>query len=142
MNSENQTIFFRAMMTGLFVGIVDTIVCLIYNIAYREFTGYTPSGLINVSSLIFAVNIVLLLIGIIYSVFLRVFRKGDFPFAVFFIGLTILLTLKAIAINRFPDEKLNNDFRGLLGGIILILGISASCLPLLYRSRKFDEFIL
>jgi hypothetical protein len=85
MNSQQHPSFFNATMTGLFVGIIDTLICLSYNIGYRNFTGYMPSAIINVSSLIFAVNLIL---------------------------------------------------------FVLILGVSAACVPFLYRSKKFLEHVI
>ena len=112
---HEHSVFFKTMMTGLFVGIIDTLICLTYNIFYRDLTGYVPSELINVSSLIFGV--------------------------VFF-ALTMFLGWKTEMIQRFADTQVNHEFRGLLLGIVLICGISAACLPLLYNSRKFNEFAI
>ena len=61
MSYERDSTFTRAMMAGLFIGIVDTLICLAYNAGYRDINGYISSEIINVSSLIFAVN--LLLVG-------------------------------------------------------------------------------
>ena len=141
-NEQEHSVFFRTMMTGLFVGIIDTVICLAYNIFYRDFTGYVPSELINVSSLIFGVNLILLLIGMIYFLFKRASRGGDVVFGVFFLAVTLFLAWKTEMIQRFPDVRVNHEFRGLLLGIVLICGISAACLPLLYNSRKFSEFAL
>jgi hypothetical protein len=142
MHNEQNSVFFKAMMTGLFVGIVDTVICLIYNIGYRNYTGYIPSSLINVSSLIFAVNLLLAALGIAYFGFLSAFKKGDVAFALLAVGVTILLFWKTEGLTRFDDAKLDAGFRGLLGGIVLILGLSTACIPFLYRSRRFlDAFI-
>jgi len=141
-NEQEHSVFFRTMMTGLFVGIIDTVICLAYNIFYRDFTGYVPSELINVSSLIFGVNLILLLIGMIYFLFKRASRGGDVIFEDFFLAVTLVLAWKTEMIQRFPDVQVNHEFRGLLLGIVLICGISAACLPLLYNSRKFSEFAL
>jgi hypothetical protein len=142
MNNEHQSIFFKAMMTGLFVGIIDTLICLTYNIAYRSLTGYAPSSIINVSSLIFAVILILLLVGIAYYAFLRVSGKGDVLYLVAILLLTVFLTWKSVKLVRFNDSRLDNGFRGLLTGIVLILGIGAACLPFLYRNKNFMEHII
>jgi len=106
MNGQHEhSMFFRTMMTGLFVGIVDTVICLAYNIFYRDITGFVPSVFINVSSLIFAINLVLLIVGIIYYAFKKMFRKGDTVFGIFFILLTLFLTWKTELIHRFPDIR-------------------------------------
>jgi len=139
---HEHSMFFKTMMTGLFVGIIDTLICLAYNIFYRDFTGYVPSELINVSSLIFGVNLVLLIVGMIYFLFKKAARGGDVIFGVFFLAVTLFLAWKTEMIQRFADVHVNHEFRGLLLGIVLICGISAACLPLLYNSRKFNDFAI
>ena len=81
METEQPSLFFKAMMTGLFIGIVDTIICLTYN-------------------------------------------------------------WKAEIGHRFTDYAVNMGFRGLLTGIILILGVSSAALPFLGRSRFFEKYVL
>jgi hypothetical protein len=142
MNNERYSIFFKAMMTGLFVGIIDTLICLVFNIAYRNATGYLPSSLINVSSLIFVVNLLLLVIGIIYFFFLSASKRGDVLFEVVAIAVTVWLIWKTAELTRFGDPKLDSGFRGLLGGIILILGASTACIPFLFRSRRFVDAVI
>lgn len=142
MNNEQHSIFYNAMMTGLFVGIIDTLICLTYDIGYRDLTGYLPSAIINVSSIIFAVNLILLLAGIIYYVFLRVFKKGDGWYLAAMLLLTAFLTWRSVEIVRFNDSRLDGGFRGLLSGIVLILGISAACLPFLFRNKKFMDHVI
>lgn len=129
-------------MTGLFVGIIDTIICLTYNIAYRDISGYEPSALINVSSLIFAVNLLLLMIGLLYFVFARFLGKGDAIFTIFMVLLTIFLFRQIEVGHRFTDYALNVGFRGLIGGILIILGVSAAAIPFLSRSRFFEKYVL
>ena len=129
-------------MTGLFVGIIDTVICLAYNLGYRNYTGYLPSSLINVSSLIFAVNLLLLVIGIVYFFFLRMFKLGDVFFEVVAITVTVWLIYKTAGLQRFDDPKLDSGFRGLLGGIVVILGASTACIPFLFRSRRFVDKVI
>ncbi|HUB61936.1 MAG TPA: hypothetical protein VL978_14580 [Puia sp.] len=142
MNNDRYSIFFKAMMTGLFVGIIDTVICLGYNIGYRNYTGYLPSSLINVSSLIFAVNLLMLIIGIIFFLFLSTFKRGDLIFGLAAIAVTAWLIWKTATLTRFGDPKLDSGFRGLLGGILLILGASTASIPLLYRSQRFVDAVI
>jgi hypothetical protein len=142
MNNDRQNAFFKAMMTGLFIGIIDTIICLAYNIGFRSETGYIPSEIINVSSLIFAVNLMLTIIGIVYFFFQRYLRSGDLVYSIVFLALTIGLAMKTFSSARFGDAHLNSGWHGLMGGIVLICGISATCLPLLFRSDKFQDAVI
>jgi hypothetical protein len=135
--------FSKAILTGVFVGFVLSIVCLIYNLIYRGSTGFTPSIIINVSSLIFAVNLLFLVIGFIYYGFLKTFKKGDLIYIIVFVLLTIFFIWQAEGSHRSANNEITTQFRGLLAGIILILGIGASFLiPFLFRNKSFEENVL
>jgi len=130
------------MLTGLFIGIIDTLICLAYNIGYRSYTGYAPSQLINVSSLIFMINLLQTVVGMIYFLFIRAFKKADGVFVVFVLALTALLAWRSSEANIFDNPHLNQGFHGLLAGIVLVLGISAAFIPFLYHNRKFLEKVI
>ena len=142
MKNEQNAVFFNAMMTGLFIGIIDTLICLAYNIFYRDYTGYFPSAIINVSSIIFMVNLLLLIIGLLFYVFHKLLKGGDGIFLVFILVLTALLTWKSSSSHLFDDVRLDHGFHGLLGGIIIILGVSAACIPLLFNNKKFLDQVI
>jgi hypothetical protein len=142
MNNDKLSVFFKAMMTGLFIGIIDTIICLAYNIGYRHATGYIPSTIINVSSLIFAVNILMTIVGIVYYFFLRFIRAADTAFLIVVLALTAWLTVKTVSAVRFGDAHLDSGWHGLMGGILLIVGISSACVPFFYRSEKFQDAVI
>jgi len=142
MSKENYHLFHKAIMTGLFVGIIDTLICLAYNIGYRNYTGYIPSSFINVSSLIFVVNLTMTIVGIVFYAFHRNLKQGDIVFFIFFLALTAFLAWKISGIHRFDDVKDNSSFKGLLGGVVVVLGISGACLPFLFKSQKFVDAII
>jgi len=135
--------FYRALMTGFSVGFMATIVCLVYNIVYRNSTGFPLNFFINVSSLIFFVNILFPVIGVIYYGFISAFKRADIFFTVVFILLTAFFIWRTELIRRTGDHLLNIEFRNLLLGIVIILGISASIfIPLLYHNKKFTDAVL
>ncbi len=45
--------FVRALMTALFAGIADTILCLMYNLIYRDSGRFFPTDFIYVSTIFF-----------------------------------------------------------------------------------------
>jgi len=133
----------KALLTGLFAGFTATVFCLIYNLIYRESTAFSLSDIINVSSLIFAVNLVFLVIGAIYYGLIKSFRKGELIFIVVFALLTIFFAWKAEGVQRSANELLNSEFRQLLLGVVIIMGVSAAVLiPFLFHNKKFEEHVL
>src|SRR5215831_16571434 len=135
--------FYRALMTGFSVGFMATVICLLYNIIYRHSTGYPLNFFINVSTIIFLVNILFPVIGVIYYAFISSFKKADIVFTILFILITVLLIWRTEMTRRTNDHVLNAEFRNLLLGIVIILGISASVfIPLLYHSKKFEDAVL
>jgi hypothetical protein len=135
--------FYRALMTGFFVGFIATFVCLAYNIIYRNRTGFPLNVFINVSSIIFLVNILFPVIGIIYYGFISSFKKADIVFTILFMVITAFFVWRTEIAQRTNDPLLNSEFRNLLLGIVIILGIGASIfIPLLYHSKKFKDTVL
>ncbi|HWI93590.1 MAG TPA: hypothetical protein VNT20_20055 [Flavisolibacter sp.] len=132
----------KAILTSVFVGFFATIVCLIYNIIFRESTGYKPADFINVSSLIFAVNLIFLIAGLLYFFFLRSFRKGDLVFEIIFGVLTIFCAWRASYVHMENSRVLSYEFRTLLIGTIIIMGVGIELVPLLFHNKKFEDAVL
>ena len=137
-----QTPFSMAILTSLFVGFFTTILCLIYDIIYRDKTGFPLSDIINVSSLIFVVNLLFFGIGFIYFEFVKRSRKGEFVFIGLFLLLIILGAIGAESVVRSPDHELTLQFRGLLLGVIIIIGVGILCIPLLFHNKTFREKVI
>lgn len=139
----SQSFFSKALLTGLFVGIIDTVVLLIFNVIYRDTTGFSPADFINVSSLIFAENLVFVVIGIVYYLLSRSSRRGEILYMVLFVLLTIFLVWKTEIVQRTADHLENVQFRGLLLGVVIVTGVSAAfLLPYLYHNKKFEEYVI
>jgi hypothetical protein len=135
-------LFSGTLLTGVFAGFAGTILCLAYNIFYRNDTGFLPSAIINVSSLIFAVNLLFVFIGIMYFICLRWLPKGDIVFEAVFVLLTIVLLLATSGVHRSDDAVVNHEFKGLLSGIIVILGLCSVAMPILFHNRRFREHVI
>lgn len=139
---NNQTPFSRALLTAVFVGFVASIVCLFFNIVYREETGFVPSEIINVSSLIFGVNLFFFACGMIYAGLRSWSAKADIIYIIFFILLIVFLAWKAEGVTRMHDHEVTLHFRSLLLGVILISGISLLAIPYLFHNKKFNKAVL
>ena len=144
MNNEtiSQTTFTKALLTSVFVGFFITIICLIYDIIFRESTGYHPADYINVSSLIFGINLIFLVIGAVYFLFVR-YRKGDILFSILLGVITIICVWRADYANMGNSHVLSTEFRTLLIGTIVILGIGATLVvPVLFHNKRFLDYFI
>lgn len=134
--------FDKVLMAGIFVGIVVTVVSLFVDATFLESTGFPYDIIINVSSLIFGVNLVFLVIGVIYYAFTRLPKYGTVFFITVFVLLTLFLLLKVKGIERTDNALLNSEFRELLSMIIILVASGAIVLPFLINNRKFREHVI
>ncbi len=132
--------FVKAFLTALFLGILATMVCFVFEIWYRLATFYGPSDFINVSSIIFIVNLLLLVAGVAFYASKTWFKKGDLIYIIFLFLLMAYCFWKINGITRFADLQLNREFIQLLEGIAFIVGIAALCIPYFYNNKKINSF--
>jgi len=138
-----KSVFYRTFMTSVFVGLAATIVTILYDYIFVKIFGFPLSAIINVASLIFAVNIVFLLVGILYYIFIATFKKGDMFYILLFVLITVFLAWRSEHANRTDNYAVNMQFRQLLSGIVIIMGIMAAFIvPYLYHSKKFEDTVL
>ena len=142
MDSIYSTPLTKATLTGVFAGFITTLLCMLYNLFFRGSTGFSPSHIINVSSLIFFINTLFLVIGLIYYAFLRI-KKGEALYIIAFVLLTIVLAVMAGHVHRSDVPLLNVEFHHLLVPMVIIMGLSASFgIPYLFHNKKFEENVL
>ncbi len=137
-----QTPFSMALLTSVFVGFVTTILCLIYNLIFRDETGFPLASFINVSTLIFSVNLLFVIIGLIYSLFAKESKGPEFIFIAIFILLTVLGSIKAGSAISSQGHELTSQLRGLLLGIVIIIGLGSLSVPFLFHNKKFKQNVL
>lgn len=143
MEQEYQTQFSSALLTSVFAGLVATLLCMAYYLGYKEITGFPFSSIINVSSLIFGINILFVLIGLTYSIFTRYLVIGEVEYIVLFVIATIVSVYGAMHTHRSNDALLNREFRELLTGLVIIIGVCAFALiPFLSHNKKFIDKVL
>lgn len=144
-NSTDQSFAggYRAVMTALFVGVADTLINLLFNMAYRYGGADFPQDFVNVSYLIFGAVFIFFVIGAIYTGIRMLSKKGDLLFIVLFAAITLILFI-AVGSAHLTDPAIENQrYRGMLRGLILIDGITATFLiPFFYNSPKFEEYVV
>jgi hypothetical protein len=132
-----------ALLTAVFAGIVATLLSFVYYLVFKDVTDFPYSKLINVSSLIFIINTIFLVIGFIYYMFLKISRRADLIFIICMCVLTALAAWGASGIHRANNGLINQEFHQLLIGIILIIGITAFAgMPFLYHNKTFNREVI
>lgn len=138
-----KSVFYRAFMTAVFVGLAATVITMLYDLVFVQSFGFPLSAIINVSSLIFGVNIIFIIVGILYYLFIATFKKGDLLFITVFVLITAFFAWRSENAHRTVDYIVNHQFRNLLAGIVIIMGAMAAFLvPYLYHSKKFEDMVL
>jgi drug/metabolite transporter (DMT)-like permease len=129
-----QTEFSKALLAGVFAGIAATVLSLIYNIVFRGVTGFPLSLLINVSTVIFCLLVVVTVAGLIFYLFHHYLKRGAMFFQIAAVLVTVLLVLGTMQVQRSNDLVLAREFRELLLGIVLITGVcTVFVIPFLFN---------
>jgi len=117
-----QTEFSKALLSGLFAGILATLANLIYNFIFRGITEFNPSSIINVSSIIIVSVLVVTIAGIIFYLFNHHIKRGSIIFRIFFFALTVVAVYFSMQAPLSSDALVTKQFDELLAGIVVILG--------------------
>lgn len=143
MESPYRTRFSDMVLTGLFAGMAATLLCMIYYLAFKSITGFPLSSLLNVSSLIFVINVIFLCIGFLYYWLSDKSKKPDLLYIIVSIALTAIAIVLTFTAHRSDIKLINNEFHELLSGILVIMGLTAAFgIPFLYHNRYFNEHVL
>jgi drug/metabolite transporter (DMT)-like permease len=127
---------YKPLMAGLFAGFIAALLALVYNIFFRESTGFTLTPVINVSSIIFAVVLILTAAGAVYAVFDRYIKRPVVPYIIVSLILTILSLRFSLTVHRTDDPVQNNEFHWELFGVVMICGLLATFLIPYLATKK------
>ena len=129
-----QTKLSKSLLTGVFAGIIATLVNLVYDYFYRDLVKYYPSEIINVSSIIFATMLFFTVAGIIYFFLSKFIKHGNIVYIIIFCALTVISFIASMHAHRSSDPSVTEEFRGLLLGTVAVTGLLAAFLiPYLTR---------
>ena len=117
-----QTEFSKAVLSGLFAGIIATCASLLFNMIFRSITQFNPSAIINVSSIIIGSVLILTIAGLLFYFFQHYIKGGSILFRIFFLLLTAIAVYFSMQVQRSTDATVSKQFEELLSGIVLISG--------------------
>jgi hypothetical protein len=123
-----QTRLSKTLLTGVFAGIIATLVNLVFDYFYRDFVKFYPSEFINVSSIIFATMLLFTVAGIIYFLLSKFIRHGNIVYIVIFCALTVFCFITGMHVHRSSNPLISQEFKGLLLGTIALTGLLAAFL--------------
>lgn len=109
-------LFSRAICAGTFTGFVATIVNLAYDFFFRHISGFSPSEIINVSSIIFGTMIAAVIAGLIYYFVGKTATGPSIPYIIIFAIITALCLFLDFSSNH------SSEMTWLLFGLILLTG--------------------
>lgn len=130
----SKTSFSKALLAGVFAGILAVCLSLLFNGYFREFENVNFSGIINVSTIIFSLILFLAVIGLIYHWFVSKMKQGNIVYQLLTLILFVIMAIAVFQVQRTTDSVLNTKFQELLLGITIITGLCAVLvIPFFYR---------
>ena len=124
----------KSVVAGLFAGIAATVLSMIYNGIYRYYTGFTPSMVINVNTIIFGLTVLITISGVLFYFMHWYLKQGTGLYRLVCIGLTAILAFAVFKMDRSGNAEQATQFRELILGIILITGVCCMwLLPFLFK---------
>ena len=130
-----QTELSKAVLSGLFAGIMATCASLLFNMIFRGITQFNPSAIINVSSIIIGSVLILTIAGLLFYFFQHYIKGGSILFRIFFLIVTVVAIYFSMQVQRPGDAAVSKQFEELLSGIVLISGaFIIFYIPYLFRN--------
>src|ERR1700740_2929123 len=117
------SVFSRSLFASLFAGFIATCIMEFFDILFRSATGYNPSLVINVSTIIFGAFIPCVVAGLIFYILVSYVKGGALIFRISFLALAVWVSSVTLQSHYGGNLPVLVGFRGLALGCILILTI-------------------
>jgi len=129
----------KALLGGLFAGLIAALVNMIFIIVFRQSTHYAGFEAATALIIFTFFPFLLLLLGGLYYVMVRYFRRGSSFFIVVIILVTALLLADTVWHVQFRGGRLPGK-DGLLMGSTILTGLAAALLiPYLIRHSRIYQ---
>ncbi len=141
-NYPAQSYLSKTVLAGVFAGIAATLSNLAYDYFFRSFTEFSPSQIINVSTIIFATMLFFTVAGVIYYFISSFMKKGQIIYIILYAAIAFFCLNWGMHVQRSADLKVSANFRVLFVGILSISFLLATLfIPYLmnHQSIFLDE---
>jgi len=128
-----QTDLSRAVLSGLFAGIIATFSNLIFIFAFRRIKEFYVFNVMDVGTTIFGSVLLMIVCGILFYFFVHYLNHGVNLYRIVVFCVTAAIVYAALAV-RPSEVTLPGDFRAMFIGTQVILGgLAAFLIPYVFR---------
>ncbi len=127
----------RGVLSGLYSGIVATVLNMIFVYIYRYVTDFQDFNGFDVTVIVFGTLLLSLACGIIFYFFVYYFKKGIPVYRVSVFIITILIVVLGLTLRRSISGDVPFEFRMIVIVTQVIIGsLAAFLIPYLFKHDK------
>ncbi len=138
-NYPSYNLLTKGVFAGAFTGIIISVANLGYDFIYRGITHFSPSEIINVSSLIFGSLLAMMFFAVIYLILANATKSAAIIFRILMLIITVLVL--AIIVTTNKDQSTFGGMHGLLIGLVAISGFVGGVLLIPYFAKNPQIYI-
>jgi hypothetical protein len=124
----------RGVLSGLFAGIIATVINVIFVFVYRSVTAFYEFNGMDITVIIFGSILLSMTCGIIFYFFVHYLKKGIAFYRLIVLIVTVVIVYLGITLRRSIVGEVPDDFRVMvIGTQVVIGGLAAFLVPYLFR---------
>lgn len=129
----------KVIFGGAFTGIIIAVANLGYDFIYRGITHFSPSEIINVSSLIFGSLLAMMFLAVIYLMFAKMGKTGGILYRILILIITVAVLVTIVSTNK--EQSTFGGMHGLLIGLTAISGFVGGFLLIPHFAKNHEIYI-
>lgn len=127
----------RGVLSGLYSGIVATVLNMVFVYIYRYITSFQYFNGVDVTVIVFGTLLLSLACGIVFHLFTYYFKKGIPVYRVAVFIVTILIVVLGLTVRRSLEGEVPMEFRVIVIVTQVIIGtLAAFFIPYLFKHDK------
>lgn len=128
----------RGVLSGLFAGIVATVINMLFVYIYRQATGFEEFNGLDVMVIIFGSIAQCIAAGITFYWFVHYLNKGVAAYRITAVLITVLIVVFGLTLRQSVVGEVPNEFRIIvIGTQVVIGGLVTFLVPYLFRHDRY-----
>ncbi len=124
----------RGVLSGLFSGIVATVINILFVFIYRFITGFQDFNGIDITVIVFGTLLLSLACGVIFYFFVYYLRKGIPAYRIIVFLVTVVIVYLGITLRQSVTGDVPPEFRIIvIATQVVIGGLAAFLIPYFFR---------